>query len=133
MALKSMIPHPALWASVMVLVCGACDGLPYTWRTVTVEDETFQIRRNPITGISDVWWDLPGNFESRQVRMKMQFQCEGAGVLTRIRDIEVLSGPPLPELEELTDDPRTVGWAFLRESESGPSVEAMRSVLGCRD
>ncbi len=66
MALKSMIPHPALWASAMVLVCGACDGLPYTWRTVTVEDETFQIRRNPITGISDVWWELPENFESRQ-------------------------------------------------------------------
>ena len=133
MALKSMIPHPALWASVMVLVCGACDGLPYTWRTVTVEDETFQIRRNPITGISDVWWDLPDNLGSRQVRMKMQFQCEGAGVLTRLRDIEVLSGPPLPELEELTDDPGTVGWAYLRESDAGPSIEAMRSVLGCRD
>ena len=132
MALKSMIPHPALWASVMVLVCGACDGLPYTWRTVTVEDETFQIRRNPITGISDVWRDLPANF-GRQVRMKMQFQCEGAGVLTRIRDIEVLSGPPLPELEELTDDLRTVGWAYLRHGELGLSVEAMRSVLGCRD
>ena len=133
MALKSMIPHPALWASVMVLVCGACDGLPYTWRTVTVEDETFQIRRIPITGISDVWWDSPENFGSRQVRMKMQFQCEGAGVLTRIRDFEVLSGPPFPELEELTDDPRTVGWAYLRDGELGPSVEAMRSVLGCRD
>ena len=78
----------------------------------------------------------PENFETRQVRMKMQFQCEGAGVLTRIRDIEVLSGPPLAEeeeMEEMTDDLRSAGWVFLGESEVGPQVEAMMSVLGCRD
>ena len=100
------IPHPALFAIAIVLLCGACDGLPYTWRTITIADETVQIRRNPITGISDVWLELPEvpgpNFQTRQVRMKTQFKCEGAAVLTRLGEIEVVSGPPFAPEEEIT-------------------------------
>lgn len=54
-------------------------------------------------------------------------------MLTRIRNIEVLSGPPLAPEEDFTDDIRNAGWAFMGECQLGLQVEAMMSLLGCRD
>ena len=134
---QPMIRYAALWATVLVLLCGACDGLPYTWRTVTIEDETYQIRRNPITGISDVWLEseIPGpNFQSRRVRLKVQFKCEGSGVLFRFRDLEVLSGPPIAPEDDFNDYARAKGWVVSGESDLGIlEAEGWMTILGCRE
>ncbi len=131
------IPHPALFAIAIVLLCGACDGLPYRWRTITIADETIRIRRNPITGISEGWmeYDVPGpNYQMRRARITAQFQCEGAAVLSRITDIEIVSGPPLAPEEEITPDSlESVGWVVVAGSALGDQAEAWMAILKCGD
>jgi len=132
---QPMIRYAALWATVLVLLCGACDGLPYTWRTVTIEETTFQIRRNPITGVSDVWLELESEVLSGgRVRLKVQFKCEGSGVLFRFRDLEVLSGPPIAPEDDSNDYARAKGWVVFGESDLGIlEAEGWMTILGCRE
>ena len=135
---QPMTRYATLWGSGLVLLCGACDGLPYTWRTVTIEETTFQIRRNPITGVSDVWLEseVPGpNFQSGRVRLKLQLKCEGSGVLVRFRDLEVLSGPPIAPEDDSSDDyARAKGWVVTGESDLGIlEAEGWMTLLKCRD
>lgn len=131
---QPMTRYAALWASGLVLLCGACDGLPYTWRTVTIEDETFQIRRNPITGVSDVWLELESEVLSGRVRLKLQFKCEGSGVLFRFRDLEVLSGPPIAPEDDSNDYARAKGWTVIGESDLGIlEAEGWMTLLKCRE
>ena len=132
-----MTRYAALWASGLVLLCNACDGLPYRWRTVTAGEETYQIRRNPITGVSDVWRESETtgpNFQSQQVLLKLQFKCEGSGVLFRFRDLEVLSGPPIAPEDDSNDYARAKGWVVFGESDLGIlEAEGWMTILGCRE
>ncbi len=83
-------------------------------------------------------YDVPGpNYQMRRARITLQFQCEGAAVLTRIRDIEVVSGPPYAPEEEITPDSlESLGWVVLTESLLGDQAEGWEgwmALLKCGD
>ncbi len=117
-------------AIVTALAAFSCSSIPADWETVTIEDETFEWRRSPLTRLVQIRFDAP-EVNGLVLQLVLDINCTDGVVFTRLNDVRIARGQitskQLAEISAVRAQADSTGWA-RDESERR---EGLGELIGC--
>jgi hypothetical protein len=130
MSRTTRLRHSAVAIFTAALAAFSCSGIPLDWETVTIEDETFEWRRSPLTRVVQIRFDAP-EVNGLILQLVLDIKCTDGVVFTRLNDVRIASGQVTrkqwAEISALRARADSAGWV-RDESERR---EELGELIGC--